>query len=79
VAVTDGQHVAVFHGRNDGTLAHHVDYPTGVSTSPYFFVAIADLNGDGAPDLTTANSYYGGSTVSVILNKNDAAPSRASR
>ena len=32
-----------------------------------FSVAIGDVNGDGKPDLATAN--YGGNNVSVLINK----------
>jgi hypothetical protein len=50
-------------GSNTPSFAAKVDFPTG--TSPYS-VAIADLNGDGKPDLAVAN--VGTSTVSVLLN-----------
>ena len=42
-------------------------------------MAVADLNGDGKPDLVIAN--YGGNTVSVLLGNGDgpSSPSRPSR
>jgi hypothetical protein len=70
VATTDGVHASVLRGQGDGSLTPFISYPVGQSTN-YWFVGIADLNGDGLPDLTTTNSYYGGSSVSVILNKGD--------
>ena len=44
-------------------FATKVDFPTG--TAPHS-VAIADINGDGKPDLAVAN--YSSNTVSVLLN-----------
>ncbi len=46
-----------------GTFAKNVDYATGSQPS---FVAIGDLNGDGKPDLATANQNE--NAVSVLLN-----------
>src|SRR5947207_15334599 len=46
--------------------ASWVSYGTG--SSPYS-VAVADLNGDGKPDLTTANE--GSNTISVLLGNGD--------
>jgi hypothetical protein len=45
------------------TFATKVDFPTG--NSPYS-VSIGDFNGDGKPDLATAN--YNSSDVSILLN-----------
>jgi hypothetical protein len=58
--------VAVLLNRGDGTFLPHVDYRAGLTPD---FVATADLNRDGKPDLTVAN--YDGDTVSVSLNRGD--------
>ncbi len=49
------------------TFAAPVDFATGVRP---FAVAVADLNGDGKPDLAIINDYegMGGNSVSVLLN-----------
>jgi hypothetical protein len=47
----------------NGTFAVKVDYNTGWAPQ---FVAAADLNDDGRPDLTVAN--YNSDNVSVLLN-----------
>jgi hypothetical protein len=44
------------------------NYPTG--RDPRSLV-IADLNGDGKPELATANIHYGTNTVSVLANRGD--------
>jgi hypothetical protein len=65
--------VTVLLGKGDGTFA-----PTAVSPVTGFLpysVAIADFNGDGKPDLVTANA--GSNTVTVLLGNGDgtfAAP-----
>jgi len=59
----DPSTVSVLLNRGDGTFQAKVDSESGYA--PYS-VAIGDLNGDGRPDLATAN--YGSSTVSVLLN-----------
>jgi FG-GAP-like repeat/Bacterial Ig-like domain (group 3) len=66
--------VAVLLGNGDGTLQPVVLYPTG----QYFTtsVAVADVNGDGKPDLIEANTCTGTSpcgsgTVDVFLGNGD--------
>ena len=49
--------------RGDGSFQAKVDYATGPGPNS---VAIGDLNGDGKPDLATAN--LAGHSVSVLLN-----------
>ncbi|MGB8689445.1 MAG: Ig-like domain-containing protein, partial [Microcoleus sp.] len=50
-------------GATTPTFATKVDFPTG---SVPFSVSIGDINGDGKPDLATAN--LGGNTVSILIN-----------
>lgn len=57
--------VSVYRGNGDGTFQPAVTYSTGVGSS---FVAVGDINGDGAPELIVAN-WEG--TVSVLGNKGD--------
>jgi hypothetical protein len=58
--------VNVFLGNGDGTFATPVTYPIDSESKS---VAIGDLNGDGTPDLVTAN--WGGTNVSVLLGQGD--------
>jgi hypothetical protein len=60
--------VSVFLGNGDGTFQAHADYVTG--RSPYS-VAGGDFNGDGKPDLVTANGVTPNSTVSVLRGNGD--------
>ena len=55
--------VSVLINRGDGTLQAKHDYPTGRCPR----VAVGDLDGDGAPDLVTANE--GDGTLSVLINR----------
>jgi len=59
----------VLIGRGDGTFRSTVSYPTGVFGAVK--VAIADINGDGKPDLVVANDNSGTNIGSVgILRGN---------
>ncbi|HEV2423656.1 MAG TPA: FG-GAP-like repeat-containing protein [Terriglobia bacterium] len=57
-----GGNVAILMGNGDGTLQAAVDY--SAQGSP-FYVAVADLNGDGSPDVVLAAH---GAAVQVFLN-----------
>jgi hypothetical protein len=63
---------SVLLGNGDGNFGAKVDYYTGIDPAS---VAIADLNGDGRPDLAVANAgiYHSGhtSTISVLLGNGD--------
>jgi hypothetical protein len=57
-----GNTVSVLLGNGDGTFQSAVNYTVGKSPR---FLAVADVNGDGHPDLITAN--LNSNTVSVLL------------
>jgi hypothetical protein len=62
--------VAVLLGRGDGTFRPAVNYSSGGEFP--FSVAVADVNGDGKPDLLLANDNYNtNGTVGVLLGNGD--------
>jgi FG-GAP-like repeat/IPT/TIG domain/FG-GAP repeat len=73
VANSVGSSVSVFHNTSSagnittGSFASKTDFTTDSSPQS---VSIGDLDGDGKPDLATANSV--GSSVSVLLNTSSA-------
>ncbi len=54
--------ISVLLGNGDGTFQPSVHYPAGSSPR---WLALADYNGDGIPDVAASN--YGGSGVGVLL------------
>jgi hypothetical protein len=56
--------VSLLLGRGDGTFQTELPFATGSYPNA---VAVADLDGDGLPDLAVANS--GSRSVSVLLTK----------
>jgi hypothetical protein len=66
--------VSVLFGNGDGTFQPPVIYDSGEYST--YSVAIADLNGDGNPDLAVTNGSLGGDnngTVSVLLNNGNGS------
>jgi hypothetical protein len=63
---TNGDSVDVLLGNGDGTFQAPRAFTVGVAPTS---VAVGDFNGDGRPDLVTANS--GGDGVSVLLGNGD--------
>jgi hypothetical protein len=59
--------VSVLLGNGDGTFQPAVTYDSGGPDT--YSVAIADVNGDGKPDLVVAN--FGSNTVGVLLGNGD--------
>lgn len=58
--------ISVLLGNGDGTVQPRTNYSAGVG--PYC-VTVADVNGDGGPDLVATN--WNSSTVSVLLGRGD--------
>jgi hypothetical protein len=58
--------VGVYLGNGDGTFTEKGTYATGDGPDG---LAVADVNGDGVPDLVTANDT--GSSVSVLIGNGD--------
>jgi hypothetical protein len=59
-----GVNVTVFLGNGDGTFQTALNSPTGISSA---FLAVADFNGDGIPDVVLSGS----SGLAVLLGKGD--------
>lgn len=66
--VTAGLFMSVFLGNGNGTFLPGVDYPAGAGG---LAVAVADLNGDGLPDIAQLNQTSG--NVSVFLGAGGGA------
>jgi hypothetical protein len=61
--------VSVLLGNGDGTFQEAVTYSSGGAFAN--FVAIADVNGDGKPDVLVANVGDAGGSVAVLLGNGD--------
>ncbi len=78
LAVANGYYggaVSIFLGKGDGTFTQAPGSPIAVG-GPFDIpkaIAVADLNGDGIPDLAAANDgeSYDPSTLTILLGKGD--------
>jgi hypothetical protein len=72
VAEDGGVQVGVLLGNGDGTFATEVDYPI-LGTEDLYGIAVADVNGDGFPDIaTSANSNSpANSGIAVLFGAGD--------
>jgi Bacterial Ig-like domain (group 3)/FG-GAP-like repeat len=66
-AVAEGS-VTILLGSGDGTFTQAKNSPVPAGFAPSS-IAVADFNGDGIPDLVTAD--FGGAAVTVLLGKGD--------
>ncbi len=65
IIFADGDSVAVMLGNGNGTFQTPTTFATTSNTD---FVAVADVNGDGIPDLVALTSgLYGGDSINVLL------------
>jgi hypothetical protein len=61
--------VDVLDGKGDGNFRHPVAYNSGAASQS---IAVADVNGDGTPDLVVADDTYPDGSVGVLLNESNA-------
>jgi hypothetical protein len=70
---SSGGTVSVFLNKGGGTFKAQHSYRTGrmyrVDSDAAWWLAVSDVNGDGKPDLATANGVNG---VSILLNRGNA-------
>ncbi|MGH8247019.1 MAG: FG-GAP-like repeat-containing protein, partial [Gammaproteobacteria bacterium] len=60
--------VSVFRGKGDGTMSPSLEFPVG----HMYYLVTADLDGDGLPDVATANVRS--NDISLLLNRSPRAP-----
>lgn len=80
VAIVGPNDVTVFLGNGDGTFRAAAGGPVPVGVTPYS-IAVADFNGDGIPDLVTANdAVVNGNpgTLTILLGVGDGSFTQAS-
>jgi len=63
---SSSNHVSVLLGHGDASFSDRQDYPVG---NGFTFAIAIDLNGDGHPDVVTAND--GSNDVSILLGEGD--------
>ena len=80
VAVVGPNDVSILLGNGDGSFTEAANSPVHVGLTPYC-VAVADFNGDGIPDLVTANdAVVNGNpgTVTILLGSGNGGFTEAS-
>jgi hypothetical protein len=78
IADVHGLDVGIRYGNGNGTFTIQPDVSAGGETNPIaqypLFVAVADFNGDGRPDLATANES---GSATVLLNTGNTVTAQA--
>ena len=71
VALNGDNTVSVLLGHGDGTFAPATNYPAG--TTALYQLVLADLDGDGLPDVAVADAYYWSSKINILINRGDGS------